>query len=74
MFTILCDNWETLFSIKVSLNPEVLFNRHTLALFEARDLKEARNLLFYLHNTNTKGKVQCKRQSWKIKLSFITLN
>ena len=37
-FFILCDNWHRY--------PEVLYNRHVLALFEARDSKEVRTLFF----------------------------
>ena len=40
------DNWKTLFFIKIYRYPEVLFNGHVLAFFEASDLKEVRILFF----------------------------
>ena len=52
MFFILCDNWKTLFFIKVYRYSEGFSNRQVARFFERSVLKEVR-ILRYLHNTVT---------------------
>ena len=50
-FCIPFDNWKTLLLIKVCCCPFSFFNRHVLAFFETRVLKEVR-FLHYLRNNS----------------------
>ena len=45
MFFIPCENWKTLFFIKIYRYPEVWYNRHVAAFFEGSVLEEVR--IFY---------------------------
>ena len=45
MFFIPCDNWKALFFIQIYHYPEVWYNRHIAAFFEASVLKEVRILV-----------------------------
>ena len=58
------DSWKTMFFINVYRYCEVPSSK----LFEI-----SLYFIFCLHNTNTKVKVQCKRQSSKMKLSHFIL-
>ena len=58
-----------MFFIYVYRYPEVLFDRHVL-LFETNDLKQGPFINFYLHNTSTEVKAQCKYKSSKMKLPY----
>ena len=46
------------------------FSSHVLPFFEVSSWKEVQILFFCLHSTSNKAKVQCKRQSSKMKLSY----
>ena len=53
MFFIPCDDWKTLFLMKVYRYSEGSFYSAAIAFFEASVLKEVRNLC-YLRNDNIK--------------------
>ena len=69
MLFILCDNWKTLFFMKIYRYSEGFSSRHVATFFKRSVLKEV-CILCYLYNTVT---AQCQYQSLKIYFLVFTL-
>ena len=63
MFFIPCDNWKTLFIIKVHHYPELLFDLHVLAFFETSEMKEV-HISFFISTLT----VKCQKSKLKLTL------